>query len=214
MNTSTLTEQACQYILDQIRYGNLKDNERIDETKLIKELGASRTPVREALLQLSAEGVLVCQPRRGFFVRKLDEKVLAQASELIGLLDARVAEEALPFLTTVDFLEMEIGIQRMEFYIQGQQYEEYMDAQRAFHQQYRQRCENYPLVELLEHLFRKYVRDSFERDTLHLYETLKLTNEEHRRMLEAMRSKDAESLKQLIIKHWSNQGQEKKDILS
>lgn len=75
--------------------GELEPGQTITEAGLSKTLGVSRTPVREALLQLEAEGVLQSTPARGFTVRELSTQ---EATELYPILSAL---EALAIRTTV-----------------------------------------------------------------------------------------------------------------
>src|SRR6266540_7271671 len=65
--------------------GELEPGQTITEAGLSKTLGVSRTPVREALLQLEAEGVLQSTPAKGFTVRKLS---ITEAAELFPILSA------------------------------------------------------------------------------------------------------------------------------
>jgi len=65
----------------------LKPGARVNESALSKELGASRTPLREALNRLVAEGFLTFQTGKGFFCRALDPK------RIMDLYEARVAIE-------------------------------------------------------------------------------------------------------------------------
>jgi DNA-binding GntR family transcriptional regulator len=54
----------------------LKPDQRVNESELAEKLGASRTPIREALNRLVAEGLLTFQPRKGFFCRPLQPKII------------------------------------------------------------------------------------------------------------------------------------------
>ena len=75
----------------------LKPDERINESELAEALGTSRTPLREALNRLVAEGYLAFRPGHGFFCRGLSP------SEVFDLYDARVAiEAAADYLTSAD----------------------------------------------------------------------------------------------------------------
>jgi len=66
---------------------DLKPDERINESELAERLGASRTPLREALNRLVAEGLLVYRSRKGFFCRPLQPKLI------FDLYEARLAVE-------------------------------------------------------------------------------------------------------------------------
>jgi DNA-binding GntR family transcriptional regulator len=65
-----------------------KPNERINEGRLAREVGASRTPLREALNRLAAEGFLSFSPGQGFFCRSLDP------DDILDLYEARLAVES------------------------------------------------------------------------------------------------------------------------
>ena len=70
----TLKDHVYEYIEEQIMKGTLLPGERINENTICEELGISRTPVREALIQLTAEGVLETKARKGFVIKSVQEK--------------------------------------------------------------------------------------------------------------------------------------------
>jgi DNA-binding GntR family transcriptional regulator len=101
----TLHDQVANQVRDLIIEGHLEPGSRIDETDLVEQLGVSRTPFREALRTLAAEGLVVIRPSRGTTVRKLSPEdvfsmleVLAEIERLGGRLacarasDAEIAE--------------------------------------------------------------------------------------------------------------------------
>jgi DNA-binding GntR family transcriptional regulator len=83
----TLKENAYENILKRLKRGKFAPGVRLSDDALAKELGVSRSPVREALLQLSGEGLVEQRPRQGAFVRVPDQKELAE------LFEARLALE-------------------------------------------------------------------------------------------------------------------------
>ncbi len=86
--------------------GELGDGDRINEVHLARELGVSRTPLREALSNLSAEGVVESKPRRGFFVAPLDVAELADLYAMRALLDPEaLARAGIPHATRLRELE-------------------------------------------------------------------------------------------------------------
>lgn len=84
------TEVIRQAILD----GRLPPGRRLKEEELAQELGISRTPVREALLVLQAEGLVDATPNRGATVRSHSAKDLADLYELRALLEGYAARRA------------------------------------------------------------------------------------------------------------------------
>src|SRR5438132_4484728 len=94
---------ATELIRDAIVDGRLEPGRRLKEEELARELGISRTPVREALLVLQSEGLVAAEPNRGATVRSHDAEDLDDLYQLRALLEgyaarraaARISEEAL-----------------------------------------------------------------------------------------------------------------------
>jgi DNA-binding GntR family transcriptional regulator len=80
------------HVADRIRHailsGTLQPGERLNETGLAAELKVSRIPVREALLQLQEQGLVISQPRRGMFVVRLGEEDVQRINSLRIILEA------------------------------------------------------------------------------------------------------------------------------
>jgi DNA-binding GntR family transcriptional regulator len=88
-------------LLDDIAAGQLEPGERLDETKLAERFGVSRTPVREALSRLTAQGVLVTGEKRGVRVAQYSREELAQMFEAMQEIEsfcARLANQRLTLL--------------------------------------------------------------------------------------------------------------------
>jgi DNA-binding GntR family transcriptional regulator len=85
---------ATELIRNAIIEGRLEPGRRLKEEELARELGISRTPVREALLVLQAEDLVVATPNRGATVRVHDAKDLMEQYELRALLEGFAARRA------------------------------------------------------------------------------------------------------------------------
>ena len=91
---NSLHEEVAQQLRDQIFAGTLFQGSFIDEAALCEQLKISRTPLREALKVLTAEGLVRHEPRRGSFVNEVTEKDLDDIFPIIALLEGRCAFEA------------------------------------------------------------------------------------------------------------------------
>jgi DNA-binding GntR family transcriptional regulator len=94
-----LRDQVYRHILDRIHRGELTPGVRVRDTALATQLGVSRTPVREALLRLSRDGVLEADMGRGFRLRPLARDEIREVGAILGAL------EALAFELSPDFPE-------------------------------------------------------------------------------------------------------------
>lgn len=63
----SLSDQVYEYVFHLIKIGKIAVGDKIDEAELIKHLGISRTPIREALIQMTSDNLLDNVPRKGFF---------------------------------------------------------------------------------------------------------------------------------------------------
>lgn len=84
----TYSDQVAQLIRQRIRSGRLRGGDCVGEAALAGECGISRAPVREALYQLEAEGLLMSHPKRGKCVTILTPDGIRNSYELSGLLES------------------------------------------------------------------------------------------------------------------------------
>lgn len=201
----TLKDHVYEYIVKQILEGKLLPADRVNETEISQELSVSRTPVREALIQLSCEGVLDNLPRKGFILREVTEKEAQELYAVIGTLDGMAAKIATPLLTEKDLSKMDFYIQSMDLAINTQNYEMYLDQQNAFHQVYIDKCENDILDQTIMQLKSKFFARGLSRNTAYQNDDfLHSINEDHRKILELFRSKDAAVVSDYLVRvHWA-----------
>lgn len=102
LSTSKRIEAA---LTEEIAAGELEPGTRLDEASLATRFHASRTPVREALGRLAAQGVLVQGEKRGVFVAQYSREELAQIFEAMHEIEAacaRIAAQRLNFLSKTE----------------------------------------------------------------------------------------------------------------
>jgi DNA-binding GntR family transcriptional regulator len=86
-----LYEEVAELLRQRIFARELEPGSWIDELKLAEEYGISRTPLREALKVLAAEGLVTMKVRRGAYVTEVSEKDLADVYHLLALLESDAA---------------------------------------------------------------------------------------------------------------------------
>ena len=90
----SLVEATMNGIRSAIIGGNLSLGQILTESYLQKSFGFSKTPIREALAQLKAEGIVVSEVHKGFKVFKMDEKELSEFCELRLALESQALRSA------------------------------------------------------------------------------------------------------------------------
>lgn len=83
-----ISDQLREIIEEQIATGELSPGCSLDEAMLVEQHGVSRTPVREALIQLAAQGLIEIRPRRGAVVTSIGPARLMEMFEVMGELEA------------------------------------------------------------------------------------------------------------------------------
>lgn len=88
------SEVLREAIEEMIAVGKLPPGHHLDETELATEFGVSRTPIREALIQLASMGIVVIRPRRGAIVAEIGPQQLIEMFEVMAELEAMCARLA------------------------------------------------------------------------------------------------------------------------
>lgn len=109
------SQQLFEHIRDEIISMTLRPGEKIPETQLADKFGVSRTPVREALAKLSAEGFVEVRPQRGTFVTKLSMQQILEVRFIREAIEVAVACYVAqnPDQATIDACERIIAAQRV-----------------------------------------------------------------------------------------------------
>ncbi|HSI53272.1 MAG TPA: GntR family transcriptional regulator, partial [Ramlibacter sp.] len=105
---NSLHDEVAAQLRDRIFAGELLPGTFLDEARLAEQLSISRTPLREALKVLTAEGLVRHEPRRGCFVNEVTEQDLDEIFPVIALLEGRCAREAAMHATDVDLEQLEV----------------------------------------------------------------------------------------------------------
>jgi DNA-binding GntR family transcriptional regulator len=105
---------VVSHVVNLVLTGKLRSGDRVDRNEIAQELGLSRVPIQEAVVQLERDGILSTQYHRGAYVERFDESVVREDHELYGLLSgiasARAAVDGLP--RVLDQLAVLIDVMR------------------------------------------------------------------------------------------------------
>lgn len=203
----SLKDHVYSYISEMINSGKLNANEKINEQQISDRLNVSRTPVREALIQLAGDGYLENLPRKGFRVKRIDEENAKAIYEILGPLDGRAALLACQKLEDEDIAQLQFMVESMDLAIEKQLFEKYDDLQREFHNYYMSKCGNPKLIELIQQLKRSFMKKEFsDADKETTYKLLKESNREHKEIVRLFETKDLQQLQRFIRDiHWNEE---------
>lgn len=127
---ATLRKEIREYIQHQIASGRFKAGDRVVETQMAKELGVSQAPVREAILELAAMGLLEERPYSGSFVRRLTLEDIEDIYNTRAFLDEYAARRAAQRVTPEQLAEMEALLREMD---QAENAHDFVEKDIAFH---------------------------------------------------------------------------------
>jgi DNA-binding GntR family transcriptional regulator len=194
-----LYEQVAERLRTRIYSHELPQGGWIDEQALALEYGISRTPLREALKVLAAEGLVVLKPRRGCYVTELSEQDIDEVFPVMAMLEGRVAELATRRATGADFSRLAAIHDELEKHAAANNADRFFEANQRFHTGLQEIAGNRYLAQLIDDA-RKLIKLT-RRDSLRLEGRLKQSLQEHREILEALRAKDAAGARQAMHDH-------------
>jgi len=129
----SLTRLAYQRLRDSILAGQLKSGEVYNEMALAQEMGVSRTPVREALLELSSQGLVTFLPRKGVQVNYFDDHDVEEVFELRKLIELAALEKVFDSVTLTDVKVLDGAVRRSREAAKKRDLESFLHADRVFH---------------------------------------------------------------------------------
>lgn len=210
LNLQSLKDQVYGQIKAEIVRGGLVPGARIHEGVLRRRYGISRTPIREALLQLAAEGLVVISPRRGIFVahRTLDE--IEEIYDLLGLLEGFAATRAIRRMGTRELGDLAELTAQLEDARERGDIGRFVDVNVQAHEVFLRASGSPRLGEVCAKL----------RELLHQYPLRMLalpgwmdrSLAEHRQILDAFRAGRADRIESIVRRHWRFK-QARRDIL-
>ena len=194
-----LYEQVAERLRARIFAHELEPGGWVDEQTLAAEFGISRTPMREALKVLAAEGLVELKPRRGCYVSQPSEQDLDDIFPVIALLEGRCAQEAAVRATTDDRARLEAIHRQLEQSAAANDADRFFEANQAFHDALQELAGNRWLRQLIVDA-RKVVKLT-RRDSLRLEGRLKQSLAEHRAILRAIRDGKDDQAGRLMHDH-------------
>jgi DNA-binding GntR family transcriptional regulator len=208
----SLTSAVADKLRDQIIRGEIPEGAQLRQDAIATQYQVSRIPVREALRQLEAEGLIAIVPNRGAVVPALSPQDIEELFSIRALLEPEVLKLSVPRLTEDDFAE---AASVLRTYIDELRREDHVSAwgrlNWQFHSILYSRADQPRFMAIIRN-----VNNSGERYTrLQLYLThgIKRANEEHHQILEFCRQRNVPEACTLLRQHIQYAGQSLKEAL-
>ena len=207
---NSLHHQVADTLRDQIFAGELEPGSFLDEAALCERLEISRTPLREALKVLTAEGLLRHEPRRGCFVNQVTDQDLDEIFPVIALLEGRCAYEAARNATDAELAEMAILHDRLKGHAKAGRINDYYATNFIIHEAIIRLANNRWLAQSIADL-RKILKLARLKQ-LHAPGRLTQSLSEHLAVFAAMQARDSEGAEAAMRTHLTRQREALRDL--
>ncbi|WP_158808891.1 GntR family transcriptional regulator [Beijerinckia sp. L45] len=196
---TSLHDALTPGLRELIRDGNLKPGDKISEPRLCEHFGVSRTPLREALKVLAAEGLIELLPRRGAVVAQISAEDIRELFPIMAALEGLAGELACERITDADIDHMRaLHAQMMDAYQLGNE-DAYLKLNRQIHEAIFTIARNDTLAAMYQQIL---ARMHSHRFIVRKSETnWKNAVEDHERIMEALAARDKHRLPQLLRTH-------------
>lgn len=194
-----LVEQITDFLTQAILDGQYTSGDRLVEAELQRQLGVSRSPIRESFRILEKKGLITNVPRKGTYVRKIIQKDIEENFPIRANLESLAGRLAVPNLTAKDLEKMESAFARMGEAAKKNDFKSYLQHHLQFHNIFIKASQNDTLIEILENLRNQSIW--FRYSYLYIQESFDYAIKVHRKILDYFIKKDADHLEPLIKEH-------------
>lgn len=195
----SLTRLAYQRLRDSILSGQLRPGGIYNEMSLAQEMGVSRTPVREALLELSSQGLVTFLPRKGVQVNYFGDHDVEEVFELRTLIELAAIDKAVAKAGAADLKKLDAVYRQSRSAAEKKDLESFLQADRLFHSQLVEISGNARMHAILANL----------RDLIHVMSLEAVTRpermdevvNEHTDIMESLLARDSARAREAVSLH-------------
>ncbi len=197
---ANLRDQVREELLNWLSDGRLPPGQRLEEERISRAMGVSRTPLREALTSLASDGLVEAVPRRGFRVPKLSAERVRNLYPVVGALEGLALRlsgpQAAPLAAQLDSINERLGSAHLTPMQRA-------DLDRRWHETLVSRNPNRELAQMLERVrgrLRPYA-GSWERAA----RDVESTREAHAEIARLLAAGQLEAAAEAVLRHWVNE---------
>ncbi len=192
-----LYQRVAERLRERIVAHSMAPGSWIDEQALTAELGISRTPLREALKVLAAEGLVTMKLRRGAYVTEVSERDLSEVFHLLSLLESDAAAVVAEQASDEQIAELATLHQRLEDTVDER--DAFFAANERFHMRLLEIADNRWRNQMVADL--RKVMKLYRHHSLFKQGRLEASLKEHRRIMSALKARDAVKVRDLMQQH-------------
>jgi len=206
--SSTIRRRIYNFLREQLLSGEIQPHQHLIEAKIARDIGTSRTPVREAFHSLELEGLIESIPRVGYVVKPISEQEVEEICEIRATIEGLAARWAIEkaYKKLVEELEKNISI--AEEKVSKGDVRAFVDMDARFHEIISKFSGSKRLLELAQTLRRHMLR--YRIQSIYSVDNVLRAIEGHKGIAQAIRKRDLEEVNQAIRHHME---QSKSDIL-
>ena len=191
-------EYALRTIKENIIRLELAPGSFISENELAAEMGLSRTPVREALIDLAKVKIIEIAPQKRSVVAYVDYDMVEEARFVRNVLETSVVELVCSLRTDADLEKLEENVKLQRFYLEQANYGGMMELDNQFHQMLFEIAQKLQAYAMVQHIAIHF--DRVRSMALSSVKDLKIV-EDHAKIVEALRKQDPAEARTLMDKH-------------
>jgi len=197
----SLRSKVFHQLREDILNGRYNEGEELKEVAIGKDLGVSRTPVREAFRQLELEGLIQIIPNKGAYVTGITPKDVHDIYMIRSSLEGMCAKLACENITESQLEELEENVYLAAFHASKGHMDQLAELDNRFHHILYESCDSKMLQNLLQDFHQYVIR--IRKKTLSTSRGM-ASNDEHKAIMEAIRDHDANKAEQLANQHIIN----------
>lgn len=199
-NKETAREYSYRVIKSNIISLELAPGSMVSENELAEKMGISRTPVREALIELSKLKIVEIFPQKGSFISLIDSLLVEEARYIRLVLEKSMVETVCDIASEHDLIMLEENIRLQELHLEYNSKEKLLQLDNEFHELLFRICNKNFTYHLLSGMMTHF--DRVRSLSLQVIKDSKAIAD-HKNLLDALRSKDKKLATDLIAKHLS-----------
>jgi len=199
LKRENLGNQVFEQVKEMIVRGEIPAGKRMIESEIAESMGISRTPVREAVHKLGAEGLLKPLPRGGYVVRGLDISDIEETFEIRSILESFAAYLAANRHSYEEILPLEEKIEEFQRNLDRNDLKELAQVNTEFHELLYALSRSQRLIKMIYNL-----RDEIyflRKIILNSVDMARLSNKDHREIIKAIKKREAKKAETLVRDH-------------